>query len=70
MRSYRYRLMIETGAANPAARSLKQDTAFMLRALQAEAESAAGRTGDEVTRYHLEDTVVRIDAILEGEDPR
>jgi hypothetical protein len=41
-----------------------------LRALRAESESAAGRTGDEVTRYHLEDIVVRIDAILEGEDPR
>ncbi|MCZ6916263.1 MAG: zinc-dependent metalloprotease [Gemmatimonadetes bacterium] len=41
-----------------------------LRDLRAEAERAAQRTGDQVTRYHLEDIVVRIDAILEGEDPR
>jgi hypothetical protein len=41
-----------------------------LGALLAEAESAARRTGDEVTRYHLEDVAVRIQVILDGDDPR
>ena len=38
--------------------------------LRAQVESAARRTTDEVTRYHLEDLGFRIDAVLEGDDPR
>ena len=41
-----------------------------LRDLRGEAETAAQQTGDQITRYHLEDIVVRIDAILEGEGTR
>lgn len=41
-----------------------------LRELRTEAEQAAARTTDDMTRYHLEDVVVRIDAILDGETPQ
>jgi hypothetical protein len=37
-----------------------------LAALRTAAQRAAGRTGDRVTRAHLEDAVARIDRILEG----
>ncbi len=37
-----------------------------LRSLRAEASSAARRTGDRVTRAHLQDVVARIDEILDG----
>ena len=39
-----------------------------LKELRAEASRAAERTNDPMTRYHLEDVVVRIDRILEGEE--
>ena len=41
-----------------------------LKGLRTRAERAARQTQDEMTRYHLEDVLVRIDDILEGEDPR
>jgi hypothetical protein len=37
-----------------------------LAALRTTAQRAAGRTGDRVTRAHLEDVVARIDLVLEG----
>ena len=39
-----------------------------LEELRAEAVRAAERTRDRITRYHLQDVVVRIDRILEGEE--
>lgn len=39
-----------------------------LRSLRTEAGAAARRTGDRVTRAHLQDVVARIDDILEGDE--
>ncbi len=41
-----------------------------LTELRSAAEPAAGRTRDQATRYHLQDVVVRIDVILEGDEGR
>jgi hypothetical protein len=38
-----------------------------LQELREESDRAARRSGDQATRYHLEDVVARIDRILESE---
>jgi hypothetical protein len=68
-------LMTQEPSANPFLGSVdvsRSDARPLLRrelgALRADADSAAGRAGDPVTRAHLEDLVARIDMILEESD--
>jgi hypothetical protein len=67
-------LMTEQPASNPfqgpAPSMTRSDIRPLVRAqladLRDDVERAAGRIGDRVTRAHLQDVVVRIDDILEG----
>ena len=59
------------GSGTPVQLSQSDIRAFVrgqLKELKAEAQRAADRTSDLVTRYHLEDVVFRIDKILSEEE--